>query len=122
MYYVDTCIYLNLFKKERGLWKYAEDFFKRAKNSIIYSALVEKEFVRITGAVFVKRGKETRITQEDAALAKIIYSEFGFRIGFADCMHIAICKNNEAMLVTRDKELTWCASKYVRVTLPEKAP
>ena len=46
-YYVDTCIWLNLFKKENGTfqyWRFAKDFLEKAiisMNVIYYSGFIK---------------------------------------------------------------------------------
>jgi predicted nucleic acid-binding protein len=124
MFYVDTCVYLNLYKKEvsltgRPLWKYAADFFRRVGNRIVYSELVEREFVQKTGALFVRRGRKVSTLPEDLALAEVLLEEFGHRIGGKDCIHIVLARKCGAILVTRDRALLECASKYVAASLPE---
>ncbi len=52
-YYVDSCIYLNLWKKEvddfgNKLWEFAKDFFEKTENenaTIYYSGFLLKEFM-----------------------------------------------------------------------------
>ncbi|HSU73260.1 MAG TPA: type II toxin-antitoxin system VapC family toxin [Candidatus Binatia bacterium] len=126
MFYVDTCVYLNLFRKEvspsgRLLWKDAQDFFQRAGNRIVYSELVEREFTQKTGMLFIRWGRKVSMLPEDLAFAEGILADFGHRIGSKDCIHIALAKKCGAILVTRDRALLECASRYVVALLPENA-
>lgn len=134
-FYVDSCIYLNLWKKEEGLhgqkfWKYAESFFEKAESKNIYfSGFVLKELARtLTPAEFaIKReifykNLFIRImpTQTDYEIAGILESVANFEISFFDCMHIVLAKKVNAILITRDRKLIEFAKKYCKVARPEE--
>ena len=138
-YYLDTCIWLNLFKKEgdasKGIsyWKIAERFIEKVMFSeskeIIYTGFVLKEMkYKLDKAtfdektLFLARENKFRFVkaiQEDYSLAQKLESEFKYRISFFDCMHIAVCKRLDTILITRDKELLKFAKKYLVAKKPE---
>ena len=60
-----------------------------------------------------------KATQEDYSFAQKIESEFQYEISFFDCLHIAVCKRLNLMLITRDEELIKFAKKYIKVEKPE---
>lgn len=134
---MDSCIWLNLFKKEESAskgvphWKIAEDFIKQVKteNCLIFvsqmvtreisfkledkSELVEEFFnnnyyIRIVNAM-----------PEDYSFARQLESESDFDISFYDCLHIAICRRMSLILVTRDRLLIDFAKYYIAVSKPE---
>lgn len=137
-YYVDSCIWLNLFKKEgdaskgKPYWEIAEEFIEMVMHSagseIIYTMPVlreiklklpdsvysEKEAYIITEFCFVE------VTDEDVSFARKLEAESGYSISFFDCIHTAVCKRIGAMLVTRDKKLLIFANKYICALKPEQ--
>jgi predicted nucleic acid-binding protein len=137
MFYVDSCVYLNLWQKEvskagRPLWKFALDFFDYAEkeNKVIYvSGFVLKElgFVLDEAEFEAKRqifNDETRFrriiaTPEDYDNARRLESETGFEISFFDCMHIVLAKKTGVTLITRDGDLIKAASPHCVVSRPE---
>jgi len=137
-YYIDTCIWLNLFKKEgdaeRGVpyWEIADKFINNIKESeqgdVIVSTIVLKELTFKLKESFNKKRsffKEkpyiiiVKMIAEDILLARKIESENNYQIGFCDCLHIAIAKRLDATLVTRDKDLIIIGRRYVYVDKPE---
>lgn len=138
-YYVDSCIWLNLFKKEgdaaRGkpYWKLAKEFIERimfSEDVIVYSGFVLKEIKHNLKDNQLFEEKQTfmgeepkfsliRVTEEDYNFGRILESEFNFEISFFDCMHIAISKRLGCILVTRDRLLMEKAKNYVKVDKPE---
>ncbi|MDD4983478.1 MAG: PIN domain-containing protein [Candidatus ainarchaeum sp.] len=138
-YYVDSCIWLNLFKMEIGSnsivpsWKIAKDFFEKiifSEDKIYYSGFVIKELSGKLDAdqlqdkiKYIRSEKNfvyIKATEEDYAFARNLEQEFGFKISFFDCMHIAICKRNNFVLVTRDKLLIGLSGQYIPVMKPEE--
>ncbi len=121
-YYVDSCIYLNLWKKEVDesgnlLWKFAKEFFEKAEdeNSIIYYSgflLKELMFILSTEEYLNKRElfesspnfKKVMLSQEEYDLAGKIKNE-NAQISFFDIIHTLFAKKTDSILVTRDKEL-----------------
>ena len=128
-YYVDTCIWLNLFREEHApngvpLWLFTEEFIIRAKQEgweILISSVVLGELSRRLDLELVHESfqaftfVETR--REDYALASSI--EASHFIGMNDCLHLAISKRMDAVLVTRDKNLLRVAKRFVKAKKPE---
>ena len=135
-YYVDTCVWLNLFKKEvnktSGIqyWKIAKDFFRKIEErqeKIIVSTIVLKElYFRLKEKFqminfFFKEAKYIDIvktTTDDYKLARKWEIEYE-GLSFYDYLHIAITKRMSACLVTRDAELINFAKIFVIVLKPE---
>jgi len=132
-YYVDSCIWLNLFKKEgdptKGVpyWKLAKDFLE-LNNRLIISTIVLKELSYKLENQFeekLKFFKDTefveiiKTTPEDYDLARKFENEEEFNISFYDYLHVAIAKRINAPLITRDKDLMDFASKHIEVFKPE---
>ncbi|MFH1072458.1 MAG: PIN domain-containing protein [Nanoarchaeota archaeon] len=138
-YYVDTNIWLNLFKKEENLytgrayWKIAQDFLEKIMFSddkeIIYSGLILKELMyKLTRKefrekeLFMKREPRCRfviLVSGDYTFARKLEFEFGFEISFYDCLHITVCRRIGAILITRDNKLLQCAQRYIQAFKPE---
>lgn len=121
-FYVDTNIYLNIWKKEgdasKGIpyWKLAKDFFDKVEkegSTIVFSGLIIKELkYKLTNEQFEEKQKllestyqRIEVIQEDYINARKLESKSGFDISFYDCLHIAICKRLGLVLVTRDSLL-----------------
>ncbi len=139
-YYVDSCIWLNLFKREgdasKGIpyWKITKLFLRRIRSckdaQAVYTAVVLKEIERVIDNPevfkerlrFIKEEKKfmyVECLKEDYDVARKLESESGFRISFTDCINIAVCKRLGAVLVTRDNLLIEFARKYIKVDKPE---
>ena len=136
-YYLDTSIWLNLFKKEgdstKGIpfWKIAKNFIEKIKkdnNEIVVSPMVMKELYfkaedsfKIIDKFFKNEGyiKMIGANSEDYSFARNLESKANFSISFYDCMHIAICKRLNSMLITRDNLLIDFAKDYIEVQKPE---
>jgi len=139
-FYVDSCIWLNLFKKEgdptKGIpyWKIAEDFVAKIMFSkdkeIIYSGFILKELKIVLNneklfkekLLFFKEEKFNfvKATEDDYYFARKLESELKYELSFYDCMHIAICKRLNLILVTRDNYLIKFARKYISINKPEE--
>lgn len=138
-YYVDACIWLNLFKKEgdpnKGTpyWKITQDFLEKimfSEDEIAYSGFVLKEIkFKISEKDFIEKREFlesepkfsfVKATPDDYYLARKLESEFEFEISFFDCMHVAISKRLGYILITRDKLLIQYAKKHVEVYKPEE--
>jgi len=59
------------------------------------------------------------VVEEDKAFARKLESKSDFTISFYDCLHIAICKRLNFILVTRDNLLINFAKDYIEVQKPE---
>ena len=127
-YYIDSCIYLNLWQKERSgagkpLWKITKDFLGKIEedNTIIYySGFLLKELSYIlTKNEFIKKRlmfkstpnfKKLKLTSNEYELAKNIDAKN--KIGFYDTIHLLLTKKSNSILITRDKKLLKLAKKY----------
>ena len=138
-FYVDTCIWLNLFKKEgdstKGApyWKIAEDFIDKVMFSkdqeIIYTGFVLKEMkFKLSEEEFNEKllflKKESKFkfikaTEEDYSFARKLESDLKYEISFFDCMHIAISKRLNFTLIARDNLLIKIAKRYIKADKPE---
>ncbi|PIN74152.1 hypothetical protein COV20_00880 [Candidatus Woesearchaeota archaeon CG10_big_fil_rev_8_21_14_0_10_45_16] len=133
-YYVDSCIWLNLFKKEgdptKGVpyWKLAKDFLE-LNNRLIISTIVLKELSYKLEDQFeekLKFFKDTEFVkiiktiQEDYDLARKFEDEENSKISFYDYLHVAIAKRLNVPLITRDKDLMDFAIKHIEVFKPEE--
>ncbi len=139
-FYVDSCIWLNLFKKEgnpdKGVpyWKIAKDFIDQVMFSedegMIYTGFVLKEIrQRLDAKIYEekldffrgeKKIKFIKATPKDYDLARKLEDESKFEISFFDCIHIAISKRLNLILVTRDNKLIEFAKKHIEVKKPEE--
>lgn len=140
-YYFDTCIWLNLFKKEgdssKGIpyWEIAEKFIinvlKSGEKEIIYSNIVLKEIEhklnnpslfkqRYTWIKKEKKFNFIELLSEDYDFARKMEFYYNFQIGFYDFLHIAVCKRLNLILITRDKDLIEIAKGIIEVKKPEE--
>ncbi len=138
VYYIDSCIWLNLFKKEgdpsKGIpyWKIAEDFIEHIEKSndvIVVSPVVLKElFFKLEDKYSIAKDffdkctciNLIKLASEDYSFARKLESELQYQLGFFDCLHIAICKRLQITLITRDKELLRVAKMHVSAYRPEE--
>jgi len=136
-YYPDSCIWLNLFKKENNpikgtsWWKLAKNFIEQVEEQngkVLVSTIVLKELY------FVAKDKFNRIkkffkeseyieivktTPEDYELARKWEQEHD-SLSFYDYVHVAIAKRLNVPLITRDEDLTKFAKSYIKVFKPEE--
>ncbi len=140
-YYVDTSIWLNLFKKEgdatKGVpyWKIAEDFVrfivKSSEKRIVYTGIVLRELQihlhpkeYCEKRLFFEKGHEcTRIEilNDDKKEARKLESQYRFTISYYDLLHLSITKRIGAVLVTRDRQLIEVSKENnVNVAKPEE--
>ena len=133
-FYLDACIWLNLFKKEgdtrKGTpyWKIAEEFIEKRKGIIVSTIVIkeiaykaEEKFGKIE-KFFIKKKEIDLIKtkKEDYELARRFEQEESFKISFYDYLHVAIAKRTQATLITRDRELLRFAKKYISAYKPEE--
>jgi len=122
-YYVDSCIYLNLWKKESEesgnlLWKSAKDFFEKAENenSVIYYSgfllkelmfvLDEREFIdKLELFNYSPNFKRISLTKEEYEEAQKLKNSINSDISLFDIIHTFLAKKTNSILITRDKEL-----------------
>ncbi len=137
-YYLDTCIWLNLFKREgdasKGLqwWEITAKFVAYAKHThgigiIVVSTIVMKELRHKLpdqyDAIrrYFERKKCIQIIStrnEDYMLARM-FESCHKSLSFYDYLHIAISKIRGFILITRDKDLLAFAQKHVSAFRPE---
>jgi len=135
-FYVDSCIYLNLWKREErngvAFWKFAKNFFEHIEKSqdVIYiSSFILKELCfaqdvndlqeKIVNIRHSQLFKGVAADSNDYANARRMESSAKFEISFFDCMHIALAKRIGATLITRDKKLLSFARGLCLVSKPE---
>lgn len=136
-YYLDTCIWLNLFKKEEGpnkkieYWKITKDFMEKTEisgNKIIVSTIVLKElsftiknhFKEIK--MLFRNNHNIQIIKtkdSDYSLARELEKKDNFNLSFYDYLHIAIAKRLNMILITRDKKLIEFSKDIINVSKPE---
>jgi len=122
-YYVDSCIYLNLWKKEFDfsgnlLWNFAKDFFEKAQseNSVIYYSgfllkelmfvLDEKEFIGKLELFNYSPGfVRITLTKEEYEEAQKLKDRINSNISLFDIIHALLAKKTNSILVTRDRDL-----------------
>ena len=139
-YYFDSCVLLNLFKKEgdatkgKPYWEIAKEFIDKAKLSdsteFFCSSCVLREVESklnnkqafMENRDFLEKEAEMvfiEANESDFAFARKLESAFLYELSFYDCMHIAICKRLNLILVTRDKDLISFARRYIFAAKPE---
>ncbi|MBS3147673.1 PIN domain-containing protein [Candidatus Woesearchaeota archaeon] len=131
-FYVDSCVYLNLWQKEQKWWKKAADFFEaidNPDNAIFVSGFVLKELGHIlTAEEFSKRRilfnsaifQKVIASEQDYSNAREFERESEFELSFFDCMHVALSKRIGAILITRDRKLIeFAAKKQCAASRPE---
>ena len=136
-YYLDSCIWLNLFKREgdarKGVpyWEIALNFLENVEegNGVVYvSTIVLKELHFILGKDFwrvQKFFKESgfiniiKTAREDYDLAREFEEEDSARISFYDYLHVAIAKRLGCYFLTRDQDLIEFAGDKIEVCKPE---
>lgn len=136
-YYIDSCIYTNLWRKEEGeqkkrLWEIAEQFFARhEQDTIYYSGFVLKElhfvlpaddFRKCRLAIIARLNfRRLFLSDSEMAIARKIETEINYEISFYDIIHMLLAKQADAILITRDRKLIRTAARYgVEAKLPEE--
>ena len=140
LFYVDTCIYLNLWQKEsdakQGIpfWQLAKDFFDKYDNdetTFYYSGFVLKELKYILSEEefnkkqmlfrFSPNFKKLILSTDELEQARKIEAALDYEISFYDIIHMLLAKKANAILVTRDNKLLDAARKYnVAASRPEE--
>ena len=136
-YYLDSCIWLNLFKKEVGgdrefpHWEIALDFLENVeeREGVIYvSSIVLKElYFTMKGNFWIAKKffKENefieviKTTSGDYDLARDFERDNSSRLSFYDYLHVAIAKGLDCCLVTRDRDLIEFTNGKIKVCRPE---
>ena len=135
-YYTDTCIWLNLFKKEIGSdkehphWRSAKEFIEKIEENgekIFVSTIVLKELYFVakdkfnTIKEFLKDSNCVEIIKtnsQDYELART-WEELDHHLSFYDYLHVAIAKRMDADLITRDGDLLSFAKNHINAFKPE---
>lgn len=141
-YYVDTCVWLNLFNKEENpatgyrYWGAAQDFFDRVMESeeaiILISPVVLQEIKRKLGNAAYETVEQElnendkilsiQLTDHDKADARKLESQYHFNISFGDLLHLILSRRFGATLVTRDRQLMDISNEnQVTALYPEAA-
>ncbi len=137
-YYIDTCIYLNLWQKEVSFsgvkyWEIAKKLFEfiEEKNCMIYySGFILNELKFILNKKDFENKKDLfknminfkKIILDESELNEVrkIENETNFEVSFYDIIHMILARKTNSVLITRDKRLMKIAKKYnVGVSLPE---
>ena len=137
-YYVDTCIYLNLWQKESvnsvALWELAKEFLDKVEereDSIYYSGFILKELMYILSENEFKQKREMfssnprfikeTLTSEEYEEARKIEIKIKNEISFYDIIHILLARKTNSILITRDKKLIELSKKLgVEAKKPEE--
>jgi len=139
-YYIDTCIYLNLWQKEIEdhtralLWKFAKDFLEKAEteDSIVYysgyllkelSFILEKDVFnkKLQMFNFSPNFKRISLSIDEYNLARKIEKESNYEVSFYDIIHMLLAKKTNSILITRDKKLIKISKKHnVTARTPEE--
>lgn len=138
-FYVDTCVYLNLWKKEidekgNPLWLSARNFFELAtinNSRIFYSGFILKEllFLISTKDYLEKRGfleenkmfERVSLTEEEYQEAVNFKNKTKTNCSLFDIIHIILANKTNSILITQDKELLDLAEYFqVMAKKPEE--
>ena len=130
-FYIDSCIYLNLWQKESdeksgvAYWKLAKEFFEKIEDEcaiIYYSGYLLKElsFILEKGT-FNKKLQifnnspnfiRAKLSLIEFNLARSIEKKSNYEISFFDIIHMLLAKKTNSILITRDKKLIEISKKY----------
>lgn len=124
-FYVDACVYLNLWQKEADFWRSAKDFFEKFDCSsfvFYYSGflLKELEFVLKKEEFDKKRVlfnsspnfRKAFLSREEFIQARKIEFELSYEISFYDIIHLLLSRKTGSILVTQDRKLLGVANRY----------
>ena len=138
-YYVDSCIWLNLFKKEgdaskgKPYWQIAEEFIEKVISSqdaeIIYSPIILREIENKLDKKLFNEAVSSienepkfmliKIEEEDYGMARKFECASKYSLSFYDCLNMAVCIRLKFILITRDKKLLEFARWYLIAEKPE---
>ena len=136
-YYVDTCIWLNIFNSDEANTiqsKCSKELIEKIlfskKHKILYSGFVLRElefklrenyekkrkwFKSEPNLIFIKATKETY------NYARKLEKENNYKISFFDYIHLTLTKETNSILITRDKELLNTSKDLIIAQTPENA-
>jgi predicted nucleic acid-binding protein len=134
-FYLDTCIWLNIYKKNEKKKEFEESkkliekLLFNNKHKIYYSGFILKElrhklseksfqkirlFLRNEKTIFIKAN------EQDYELARKFEKSEKNNISFFDYLHFSLCKNRELVFVTRDKELLNFSKDKINAFRPDE--
>jgi predicted nucleic acid-binding protein len=131
-HYLDTCIWLNIFKKEKQFYKTSKELIENIKNNnekIIVSTIVIKEIHHKTKInfkkilIFFKSQNHIELiktTEDDYELARKLETTNNYKLSFYDYLHTAIAKRTNTILITRDKDLLNFAKQIINCKNPNE--
>ncbi len=139
-FYIDSCIYLNLWQKEKGnifgkpFWFIAKEFFEYADNTnskIYYSGFILKElYYKLTKNEFLKKinlieslpnFSKVTLNKNEYENARKIEKRVNFAVSFFDIIHLILARKTNSLLITRDKKLIKIAKRFgVTAKKPEE--
>ena len=108
-YYVDTCVWIDFIEDRTD-----SDFFIKCienNDTIIYSYPLEKELLKyihntklkILYTLFLSKGLIEIISVTEASKSEAFNLSNERKIPFADALHAVLARDNNAILITRDK-------------------
>jgi len=137
---VDTCIYLNLWKKEidengNPLWIFAKKLFELAnlkEYKIFYSGFILKEMLFILSPeeylekrAFIEENKifeKVHLSDEEYKKAIDFKNKASTNCSLFDIVHLLLAKKTNSILITQDKELLRLADYYrIAAKTPQEA-
>lgn len=136
-FYIDSCIYLNIWKKEVGfkgeiLWEDSKkllEILRDKKIKVIYSGFMLKELMFLLDSELYlskvslfesqENFKKCFLSKEELTKAKSLANQ-NTLIGLYDAIHIILAKKTNSVLVSRDKGLLSIAEKENVNTLTPK--
>ena len=141
-YYIDTCIWINIFKKEydfnkrKSIGKLSKKFIMKIISSesdeLFCSGIVLRELqlklspqeyaYAIDSIEEIDRFNRVEVIEEDKKNARKLESRYNFEISFYDLIHLVISKRLSLVLITRDTGLIKAAKQNgVDARTPEEA-
>ena len=138
VYYVDSCIWLNLFKKEgdekkgKPYWKIARDFLEMVEKNrdevVVFTIVIKEISFKADDKLemiinFLKNENYIKIIKtknEDYDFARFFERKKGNKLSFYDFLHVAVSYRLNAYLITRDKELIDACKNIINVCKPEE--
>ena len=125
--YLDTCIWLNLFKKEKDYWRDTKKLLEDYKE-IYVSTIVLKEMQFVIPKKFLAIKDEfqkddtihiIKTTTKDYDMARHFELQHA-SLSFYDYLHVAIAKRLNAILITRDRDLYNFSKNIVSTKFPKE--
>ncbi|MFA5174156.1 MAG: PIN domain-containing protein [Candidatus Pacearchaeota archaeon] len=134
-FYVDSCIYLNLWQKEISntgipFWKIAKEFFEKLEdeNAVVYHSgylLKELSFI-LNKEEFTKKKKmfesspnfrRVMLSDKEFELAREIEIKVNKQISFYEIIHMILARKTNSILITRDKMLLQISKRFKVVAM-----